>query len=139
MIKQAIILAEANAPPAMVLTESLISGGISYLVQSLSEASPACGPMVPDEVVLLYEVGTGETSSAASLSSHFRARSVASVCANLLRCSRTCIWLQIRRRPAAWRWRESPRWCRRIAGPYSLRNKQAALFHRHSHLWQVAT
>ena len=57
MIKQVIIVADANTPPATELTESLISGGISFFVQDLSEAGPICAP-AQDELVLLHEIGS---------------------------------------------------------------------------------
>ena len=64
MIKQAIILAGANTPPAAELTESLISGGISFLLQDPDEASLVCGPSVHDGLVLLYEVRPGASADA---------------------------------------------------------------------------
>jgi diguanylate cyclase (GGDEF)-like protein len=56
MSKQVIILAEANAPPAIELTESLTSGGVSFLVYELNELSGTSAPIDQDEPVLLHEV-----------------------------------------------------------------------------------
>ena len=64
MSKQVIILADANAPTAHELTESLTSGGVSFLVYELNELSGICVPIDQDEPVLLYEVGSAASVEA---------------------------------------------------------------------------
>ena len=61
MNKQAIILADAKTAPAIELIDSLTAGGISFVVNSLSEAEPTRGSTVRDGLVLLCEIGPGSS------------------------------------------------------------------------------